>query len=63
MVKVEKYCGWLFDINNQPIIDKSKLGQERQFFSDCPDGSSLISFKQATGKDFTDADKSTWCNR
>lgn len=50
-------AGGYFDINNQPIIDKSKLGQERQFFSDCPDGSSLISFKQATGKDFTDADK------
>ena len=50
-------AGGYVDINNQPIIDKSKAGQERQFFSDCPDGSSLISFKQATGKDFTDADK------
>ncbi|MDU5862392.1 MAG: DUF839 domain-containing protein, partial [Acinetobacter sp.] len=50
-------AGGYVDINNQPIIDKSKPGQERQFFSDCPDGSSLISFKQATGRDFTDADK------
>ena len=50
-------AGGYFDINNQPIIDKSVEGKERQFFSDCPDGSSLISFKEATGKDFTDADK------
>ncbi|MBE2171251.1 DUF839 domain-containing protein [Acinetobacter oleivorans] len=50
-------AGGYVDINNKPIIDKSVAGKERQFFSDCPDGSSLISFKQATGKDFTDADK------
>ncbi|MGS5746279.1 alkaline phosphatase, partial [Acinetobacter baumannii] len=50
-------AGGYYDINNKPIIDKSVAGKERQFFSDCPDGSSLISFKQATGKDFTDADK------
>lgn len=50
-------AGGYFDINNQPIIDKSVEGKERQYFSDCPDGSSLISFKEATGKDFTDADK------
>ena len=52
-------AGGYYDIKNQPIIDKSITGKERQFFSDCPDGSSLISFKQATGKDFTDADKKT----
>ena len=58
MVKEEKViAGGYHDINNKPIIDKSVAGKERQFFSDCPDGSSLISFKQATGKDFTDADK------
>lgn len=50
-------AGGYYDIKNQPIIDRSVAGKERQFFSDCPDGSSLISFKQATGKDFTDADK------
>ena len=50
-------AGGYYDINNKPIIDRSVAGKERQFFSDCPDGSSLISFKQATGKDFTDADK------
>jgi uncharacterized protein len=50
-------AGGYYDIKNQPIIDKSVAGKERQYFSDCPDGSSLISFKQATGKDFTDADK------
>ena len=50
-------AGGYYDINNQPIIDKSVAGKERQFFSDCPDGSSLISFKQAIGRDVTDADK------
>ena len=50
-------AGGYYDINNQPIIDKSVAGKERQFFSDCPDGSSLISFKQAIGRDATDADK------
>ncbi|MFM0167827.1 PhoX family protein [Paraburkholderia sediminicola] len=35
-------AGGYFDINNQPIVDKSVAGKERQFYSDCPDGSSLI---------------------
>jgi len=35
-------AGGYYDINNQPIIDKSVPGQERQFFSDCPDGTSLL---------------------
>lgn len=35
-------AGGYFDINNQPIIDKTVAGKERQFFSDCPDGTSLI---------------------
>jgi secreted PhoX family phosphatase len=34
--------GGYVDINNQPIIDRSVPGKERQFFSDCPDGSSLL---------------------
>ena len=35
-------AGGYFDINGKPIMDKSVTGQERQFFSDCPDGSSII---------------------
>ncbi|MGO4325882.1 PhoX family phosphatase [Cupriavidus sp. 2TAF22] len=35
-------AGGYFDINNQPIIDKSVAGKERQFFSDAPDGTSLL---------------------
>lgn len=35
-------AGGYFDINNKPIIDRSVAGKERQFFSDCPDGSSLL---------------------
>ncbi|WP_290969295.1 alkaline phosphatase PhoX [Herbaspirillum sp.] len=35
-------AGGYVDINNQPIIDRSVPGKERQFFSDCPDGSSLL---------------------
>lgn len=36
-------AGGYFDINNQPIIDKTVVGSERQFFSDGPDGTSLLS--------------------
>lgn len=35
-------AGGYFDINNQPIIDKTVSGSERQFFSDAPDGTSLL---------------------
>jgi hypothetical protein len=35
-------AGSYYDINNQAIKDTSVAGQERQFFSDSPDGSSLI---------------------
>ncbi len=35
-------AGGYYDINNQPIIDRSLAGKERQFFSDAPDGTSLI---------------------
>lgn len=34
--------GGYFDILNRPIIDTSVPGKERQFFSDCPDGTSLL---------------------
>ncbi|HJV82021.1 PhoX family protein [Noviherbaspirillum sp.] len=33
--------GGYYDINNQPIADKSAAGNP-QFYSDCPDGSSLL---------------------
>ncbi len=41
-------AGGYFDINNQPIIDQSVAGKERQFFSDCPDGTSLLSLDKPT---------------
>ena len=34
--------GGYYDINNQPIMDKTLAGKERQFFSDSPDGTSLL---------------------
>jgi hypothetical protein len=40
-------AGGYFDINNKPIMDKSVAGKERQFFSDCPDGTSLITVANA----------------
>ena len=35
--------GGYYDINNQPIIDNTVAGKARQFFSDAPDGTSLLS--------------------
>lgn len=35
-------AGGYYDILNRPIIDKSAPGKERQVFSDCPDGTSLL---------------------
>ncbi|WP_410211929.1 PhoX family protein [Aquirhabdus sp.] len=40
-------AGGYVDINNKPIIDKSVVGKERQFFSDSPDGTSLLSVPDA----------------
>ncbi|OBY74434.1 PhoX family protein [Acinetobacter gyllenbergii] len=40
-------AGSYYDINNKAIKDTSVAGQERQFFSDCPDGSSMIHLKDA----------------
>ena len=40
-------AGGYVDIRNQPIIDRSVPGKERQFFSDCPDGSSLLTLPHA----------------
>jgi secreted PhoX family phosphatase len=36
-------AGGYYDINNQPILDTSVAGATRQFFSDSPDGTSLLS--------------------
>ncbi|GAB3249813.1 PhoX family protein [Chitinimonas naiadis] len=41
-------AGGYYDIKGQPIIDKSVVGKERQFFSDAPDGSSLLSLPTTT---------------
>ena len=43
-------AGGYFDINNQPIVDTSLTGKERQFYSDCPDGTSLIRLDKPTVK-------------
>ena len=40
--------GGYVDINNQPIIDKSMPGKERQIFSDSPDGTSLLALRKPT---------------
>lgn len=41
-------AGGYVDAKGNPIIDKSIPGSERQFFSDCPDGSSLITVPNAS---------------
>lgn len=41
-------AGGYVDINNQPILDRSLPGSERQLFSDAPDGTSLIKLDQPT---------------
>ena len=40
-------AGGYVDINNKPIIDTSVAGKERQFFSDSPDGTSLLTVPNA----------------
>jgi secreted PhoX family phosphatase len=40
-------AGGYYNILNRPIIDKSLPGKERQFFSDCPDGMSLLQVPNA----------------
>jgi secreted PhoX family phosphatase len=41
-------AGGYYDIRNQPIVDTSVAGRERQFFSDAPDGTSLLSVPNAS---------------
>ena len=40
-------AGSYFDINNKAIIDTTVAGKERQFFSDSPDGTSLLTVANA----------------
>ncbi len=40
-------AGGYYDIHNQPIIDTTVAGKERQFFSDSPDGTSLLTVPHA----------------
>jgi uncharacterized protein len=40
-------AGGYYDIHNQPIVDSSVPGSERQFFSDAPDGTSLLTVEGA----------------
>ena len=40
-------AGGYVDIFNKPIMDTSVAGKERPFFSDCPDGTSLLQLPQA----------------
>ncbi|RZI44189.1 DUF839 domain-containing protein [Herbaspirillum sp. HC18] len=40
-------AGGYYDINNKPIIDTSVAGKERQFFSDSPDGTTLMTVANA----------------
>jgi len=41
-------AGGYVDINGAPIMDNSVVGKERQFYSDCPDGSSLLTLANPT---------------
>lgn len=43
-------AGGYVDIHNRPIIDTSVIGKERQFFSDCPDGMSLLKLTKSNVK-------------
>ncbi|ALK95492.1 alkaline phosphatase [Massilia sp. WF1] len=40
-------AGGYYDINNKPIIDTTVAGSARQFFSDSPDGTSLLTVPNA----------------
>lgn len=40
-------AGGYYDIQHQPILDRSVPGKERQVFSDSPDGTSLIALSDA----------------
>lgn len=44
-------AGGYVDIHNKPIMDNSVPGKDRQFFSDCPDGMSLLKLKNPKVKE------------
>ncbi len=41
-------AGGYYDINNKPIVDTTVAGKARQFFSDSPDGTSLLTVPNAS---------------
>jgi uncharacterized protein len=41
-------AGGYYDIHRRPILDNSVSGRERQFFSDSPDGTSLLKLEKPT---------------
>jgi secreted PhoX family phosphatase len=43
-------AGGYVDIQNRPIMDTSVAGKDRQFFSDCPDGMSLLKLAKPNAK-------------
>ncbi|MGB7478777.1 MAG: alkaline phosphatase PhoX [Burkholderiaceae bacterium] len=43
----QQLAGGYYDINNQPIMDNTVAGKERHFFSDSPDGTSLLTVPNA----------------
>ncbi len=46
-------AGGYVDINNRPIIDASVAGKSRQFYSDSPDGTSLLTVPGASASSFS----------
>ena len=42
----ELVAGGCHDIHGRPLVDRSVPGRERQFFSDCPDGMTLLALAQ-----------------
>ena len=43
----KQLAGGYYDIHNQPIMDKTVAGSERHFYSDSPDGTSLLTVPNA----------------
>jgi hypothetical protein len=43
-------AGGIYDIHGAPILDRSVHGRTRPFFSDCPDGMSLLTLDRSEGE-------------
>ena len=43
-------AGGIYDIHGAPILDRSVRGRTRPFFSDCPDGMSLLTLDRSEGE-------------